>query len=81
MTLSAEEMDRIAGEFKNDSFPHEDNPVYTGSHYQLAGSNNQAVTVVYDTSDVLCVSDVAKRLGCSTSECYRKALKQFLQTA
>lgn len=74
-------MEKIAEEFENDVFEHEDNPVYTGSHYQLAGNDNQTVTVIYDTKDVLEVTNVAQRLGCSTSQLYRNALKQYLKTA
>lgn len=81
VALSEQEMERIAQEFEDDSFAHEDNPVYTGSHYQLANNDIQSVTVVYETKDILQVNDVAHRLGCSTSQLYRNALKQYLQTA
>ena len=81
MTLTEEEMNRIADEFEADAFEHEDNPVYTGSHYQLVNNENQCVTVLYSTQDVMQVNNVAKRRGISASELYRQALKQYLQTA
>ena len=81
MALTEEQMNRIAEEFENDEFEHEDNPVFTGSHYQLASNDNQTVTVVYETKDVLEVNNIAQRLGCSTSQLYRKALKQYIRTA
>ena len=80
MALSEEQMDKIAEEFENDSFEHEDNPIYTGSHYQLVNENNRSVTVVYETKDILRVNDIAKSRGCSSSELYRAALRQYLQT-
>ena len=81
MTLTKEEMNRIADEFENDTFKHEDNPIYTGSHYQLVKNKNQSVTVVYATEDVKKVNNVARNKGCSPSELYRAALHQYLQTA
>lgn len=80
MALSEEEMNRIAEEFESDSFEHEDNPVYAGSHYQLVNNNESAVTVVYKTKDILRVNDIARSRGCSSSELYRDALHQYLQT-
>ena len=35
MTLTEEQMNAIADEFENDTFQHEEAPVYTGSHYGL----------------------------------------------
>ena len=81
MALTEEQMNKIAEEFENDEFEHEDNPVFTGSLYQLASNDNQTVTVVYETKDVVEVNNIAKRLGCSTSQLYRKALKQYIRTA
>ena len=74
-------MNRIADEFEEDSFAHEDNPVYAGSHYQLVNNDNQSVTVVYETRDVMQVNNVARSKGISPSELYRAALHQYLQTA
>ena len=81
MTLTEEQMNAIADEFENDTFQHEDAPVYTGSHYQLVNGESRCVTVVYDTKDVMRANNEAKRRGCSTSELYRAALRQYLQTA
>lgn len=80
MTLTEDEMNRIADEFENDTFKHEDAPVYTGSHYQLVNNANQSVTVIYETKDVMRVNDEAKRLGCSSSDLFRAALHNYLQT-
>ena len=80
MTLSEEQMNKIAEEFEQDEFEHEDNPVFTGSHFQLAKNDNQTVTVVYETADVQKANNVAQRLGCTQSQLYRKALKQYLQS-
>ena len=76
MTLTEEQMNAIADEFENDTFQHEDAPVYTGSHYRVVNNENQSVTVIYDTKDVLRVNNEAKRLGCSSSDLNRAALHQ-----
>ena len=81
MTLTEEQMEKVAEEFEQDNFEHEDNPVFTGSHYQLANNDNQTVTVVYETADVLKANNIAQRLGCTQSQLYREALKQYLQSA
>ena len=49
MTLTEEQMNAIADEFENDTFQHEDAPVYTGSHYR-AGSPQSSLSGVRLTS-------------------------------
>ena len=44
MRLTEEQMNRIADEFENDTFKHEDNPIYIGSHYVFVNNHGSKIS-------------------------------------
>lgn len=77
--LTDESLDREAEQYERGDFEAGVGPVYVGSHYDAVGTKR--VSVIYPAEDARKVESLAKARGCNSSDIYRQALAQYLQTA
>lgn len=74
--LTDEALDEMAAAYERGDYPHEEGPVYSGSHLDAVGSKR--VTVIYPCERVQRANRLARSRGVKSSEIYRAALDEYL---
>jgi hypothetical protein len=76
--VSEEWIEHSASEYESGSSPHYSTTINTGSHLDAVGTKR--VTVIYNSEDVMSVNVIARSRGVKSSEIYRVALRQYLDS-
>ena len=74
--ITEDQIERSAETYEIGDYPHEDGPIYVGSHVDAVGKKR--ITVVFDASTTQRVNALAARRGVNPSDIYRDAVKTYL---
>jgi hypothetical protein len=76
--VTDEWIEQSAAKYESGDYESCPTPVHTGSHLDAVGTRR--VTVIYNSKDVMRINSIAQSRGCKSSEVYRTAVRQYLDS-